>query len=64
MKLVSEKNFLEPEIGSTVRVAIPQVDLAKTDLRNVLARTISLQNRYQRERWNPKAVVSEVIISA
>jgi len=37
MKLRSDRNFPNPEVGDTVRVPIPQVDRGKTDAKNLLA---------------------------
>lgn len=36
------KNFLDPEIGDTVRITIPQIDLGNTDARNVLEREMKV----------------------
>jgi len=37
MKNLSDKKFLSVEIGSTVRIPVPDVDKSRLDARNVLA---------------------------
>lgn len=43
---IRQKNFPDPEIGDSVRVAIPQVDLGKTDARNILAHMITVTLKF------------------
>ena len=37
MKLASDRNFPDPDVGDSVRVRVPDVDKGKTDARSILA---------------------------
>ena len=37
MKLAPDRNFLDPAVGDSVRVQVPDIDRGKTDAQSILA---------------------------